>query len=256
MRMTKWLVVFLVFSIGRVQAMDGVFDRSAEVSRYIEQINQTQSQAEMIDVVKPIYISGIGDEKLAEALGERLLKDLPAVDSSRESSQYAAWMVKALSSTGTEYARRVIGEVRNKTRVSRVVKACDDTLPKIDWERRKGEIMSSRKNYNEGDKMEVVQLLNLLQDSDFTYKQNAAYRMSWDKVLDPRLMVEIAKQLQIFVDKNGMSDDKAEIVAMSHYAKMLGYSGNAEYRPLLVSLYNSKADLIVKRQASAAEKRL
>jgi hypothetical protein len=256
MKTAKWLLVLAALCFGQSQAMEGVFDRSAETAHYIEQINITQSQGAMIEVLKPIYVSGIGDEQLAKALGERLLRDLPKIDNSRVSSQYGAWIVKALASTGTEYATQVITEVSKKTSVRRVLLACDDKLHEIDWERRKNEIMASRANYNEGDDMKVAQLMNLLKYPDFTYKQNAAYRMSWDKILDPRLMAEIARQLQEFVDRKGVSHNKAEIVAMSHFVKMLGYSYDAAYRPLLIAVKKSQANSIVIGQVGGALEKL
>ena len=256
MKTAKYLLIVATLCFGQSQAMEGVFDRSAEAAHYIEQINSTPSQEAMIEVLKPIYISGIGDEQLAKTLGDRLLKDLPKIDTSRTSSQYGAWMVKVLASTGSEYAGEVITEVSKRTSVRRVLIACDDKLHQIDWERRKNEIMASRVNFNEGDDMKIAQLMNLLKDPDFTYKQNAAYRMSWDKILDARLMEEIARQVQVFADKNGVSYNKGEIVAMSHFVKMLGYSGNVGYRPLLVAVSKSKADQIVIGQTNAAIRKL
>lgn len=257
MKTAKWpLAILAVFLFGQAQAMDGVFDRSAEVAHYIEQINNTPSQLAMIGILKPIYVSGISDEQLAHVLGERLLKDLPAIDDSRTSSQYGAWLVKVLGSTGTEYSRQVINEVSQKTKVHRVLSACNDKLQQIDWERRKDEIMASRKNFTEGGNMRVAQLLNLLQDPDFSYKENAAWRMSWEKELDPGLMEEIARQLQTFVDKKGVTSDPAEISAMGNFAKMLGYSGDAKYRPLLAALYKSDANSAIKSQAKKAYERL
>lgn len=251
-----WSLAALVLLCGSAYAMDGVFDRGTETAHYIEQINTTTSQEAMIEILKPIYVSGIDDEQLAKTLGQRLLKDLPKIDNSLVSSQYGAWLVKALGSTGTEYARDVITEVSKRTSVKRVLIACDDKLREIDWERRKNEIMASRENYQEGGDMKVAQLMNLLKDPDCTYKQNAAFRMTWDKVLDPSLMEEMAKQLQAFVDRKGISYNKAEIVAMSHFAKMLGYSNNTAYRPLLLALDKSQADPIVKGQVHTALSRL
>ncbi len=247
----------LLMLSARLAAMEGVFDRSAEVDRYIAQLNSEQSKETLIAAVaKPVYVSGIGDERLAQALSDRLMRDLPSLDASRDSAQYGAWMVKALGSTGTELARSSIKEVQSKTKIARIRSECADQLHELDWERRKNEIMASRANYQEGSDMRIAQLLNLLQSEDYSYKQDAAYRMSWDKILDPRLMEEIGVQLQAFADKGGVSNNKAENVAMSHYAKMLGYSGNQKYGPLLITLSKSKTDSLVKKQAVGALKRL
>ncbi len=252
MKRSVGLFLIMVISVGQAKAMEGTFDRSAEVAKYIDQINNTPTQKEMIEVAKPIYVSGISDEKLAQALGERLLKDLPIIDSSRTESQYGMWMVKALSSTGTEYARQTIDIVRHKTHVHRLIGTCNNTLTQIDWERHKNEIMASRKNFSEGGNMRVAQLLNLLQDPNFSYKENGAFRMSWEKMLDPSLMEEIAKQLQAFVDKKGISGGPAENSVMGNFAKLLGYSKDEKYRPLLLALYKSDAATAVKSQANKA----
>lgn len=247
----------LLMLSARLAAMEGVFDRSAEVERYVAQLDSEPSkEVLMAAVAKPIYVSGISDERLAQALSDRLMRDLPLLDASRDSAQYGAWMVKALGSTGTELARSNIKEIQTKTKIARVKSECADQLHELDWQRRKNEIMASRANYQEGGDMRVAQLLNLLKSEDYSYKQDAAYRMSWDKILDPRLMEEIAVQLQAFADKGGASTNKAENVAMSHYAKMLGYSGNQKYGPLLTTLYKSQTDYLVKKQALAALKRL
>jgi hypothetical protein len=256
MNKAKWFLSIFVFFVGQALAMPGVFDRSAEIEQYIQQLGSDLTREQLIDVAKPIYVSGITDERLSKAVGDRLLKDLPTLGKNSESTQYAAWMVKALGSTGTDVAAALIKEVRAKSTSQRVRSECDDQLNELPWQRRKNEIMSSRENHNEGDKMRVSQMLNLLKSDDYSFKQDAAYRMSWDRILDERLMQEIAKQTQVFVDKNGVSTNKAEIVVMSHYVKMLGYSLNNQYRPLLMAVVQSKADSMVRRQATKAVKRL
>lgn len=257
MKKAKWFLLLLASCFSYAHAMPGTFDRSAEIAHYIEQLNSDLSHEELIAVAKPIYVSGIMDDKLAQAIGDRLLKDVGALEKAdRASSQYAAWMLKALGSTGTELAGNLIKETCTKTKTQRIQQECADQLHELPWQRRKNEIMSSRENYSEGDDMRVAQLLNLLKSDDFSYKQDAAYRMSWDKILDARLMQEIAKQLQVYIDKNGVSKDKAEIVVMSHYVKMLGYSGNEQYLPMLEIVVHSKAEQMVKGQAKTAIKRL
>ena len=256
MKNTKWLLLVSAVFFAHAQAMEGVFDRSAETAKYIEQLNSDLSQEQLIAVAKPIYVSGITSEKLSQAIGDRLLKDIEKLDRTRASSQYVAWMIKALGSTGTDLAAKLLTEACAKTNMKRILQECKEQLRELPWQRRKNEIMSSRENFSEGDDMRVAQMLNLLKSSDYSHKQDAAYRMSWERILDERLMQEIAKQLQAFIDNNGVWKEKAEIVAMSHYAKMLGYSNNMQYRPLLEAVIHSKADTMIKSQARKAVKRL
>lgn len=247
MKIANTLVLLLACNLAH--AMDGVFDRSAEIDQYIAQLDRSTSNQQLITVSRAIYISGIGEERLAKAISDRLLRDLPKLTSFDDSDQYGAWMVKALASTGDPIAKTTITQVQRTTTVSRIKEACKDQIEKIDWQHRKNEIMTSRRNYNQGDDMRVAQLLNLLQSDDYSLKQDAAYRMSWDKTLDARLMAEIATQLEAFANKGATSDDKAELSAMSHYAKMLGYSNNKQYVPLLQSLATTKTPNVVRKHA-------
>lgn len=261
MKIIVWvsLLSLILFANANVtaNAMEGVFDRSADIAHYIEQINSSTSMEQTIEICKSIYISGISDESLAHAIGERLLRDMKLVNDSNLGSHYGGWLVKALGATGTEYARQTITEVSKKTKQERVLRLISDNLRELDWERRKDEIMSSRANCHEGQEMKVCQLLNLLKDSDPSYKQDAAYRMSWDRVLDPVLMEEIAIQLQEFVSvRHGVTKDRMEGAAFSHFVKMLGYSHDEKYRELLVKAAKVADDDRIKRQADGALRNL
>ena len=104
MKIVNVLVLLMSFNIAN--AMDGVFDRSAEVDQYVAQLNSTATQEELIPSVRAIHISGIGDERLAKAIAGRLLRDLPNLE-----KQYGAWMVRALASTGAPFAKDTLGRV-------------------------------------------------------------------------------------------------------------------------------------------------
>jgi hypothetical protein len=112
--------------------------------------------------------------------------------------------------------------------------------------------MASRRNYNEGDNMRVAQLLNLLQSDDISLKDNATYRMNWDKTLDPRLMSEIATQLSAFVDKGTATKSKDEADLIGNYAKMLGYSHDQQYAALLRRLMASSGNAAIKKASAKA----
>ena|GEM_PF-3591498 len=253
MKIVKVLALLLLCNLAN--AMDGVFDRSEEVNRYVGMLGSSVGPLELIDVSKQIYVSGISDARLAKAIAERLMKDLPKITIGQSDNiQYGAWMVKALAATGDPSAKEVISEVIKTTKAPRIRSEAEEQINEIEWHHRANEVMASRKNFNEGDDMRVAMLLNELQSDDFSLKQDAAYRMSWDKILDPKLMVEIAKQVQTYVDNGKHTDNKAEMVVMSHYVKMLGYSGNAEYKPLIRKLLGTP--YLIDRQVHIALKRL
>lgn len=232
-------------------AMDGVFDRSAEIDGYIATLNSHATQEELFPTIRAIHISGINDERLAKAIADRLLSDLPHLD-----KNYGAWTVRALASTGGQIAKDTLVEVRDATHLKSIKTECEEQLKDIDWEHRKNEVMASRRNYTEGGNMRVAQLLNLLQSDDYTLKDNAAYRMNWDKNLDPRLMAEIAAQLTVFVDQGTVTKNKEEVSTIWKYVKMLGYSNDRQYVPLLKRIADSKADAKIKRYAANARDNL
>lgn len=237
----------LLLSANLATAMDGVFDRSAEVDQYVAQLNSNATQDQLVPTARAIHISGLGDERLATAISDRLLRDVGNLD-----KQYGAWMVRALASTGDPIAKETISKISKTKQMPRIKEECAEQLAVVDWHKHRNEVMASRRNYNEGDDMRVAQLMNLLQSDDITLRGNAAYRMNWDKILDPRLMAEIAAQLTDFVDKGARINNKDESSAMANYAKILGYSNNQEYAAVLRRVATNSGDQWVKKAAGKA----
>ena len=247
MRM-KAVVFAGLLAFGYAQAMEGEFDRSSEINQYITQLNSNATQEELIPTVRAIHISGIGDEQLAKAISDRLLRELPNLE-----TQFGAWTVRALAATGEPLAKDTLEQVRKTTRVVRVRDECLEQIPQIDWYKQRNLVMASRRNYQEGDNMRVAQLLNLLQSDDYTFKKNGAYRMNWDKILDARLMTEIAAQLQAFVDRGAATKSADELLAMIDYTKLLGYSRDQQYRELLKRLSSSTQPKLKKTAVKALQ---
>jgi hypothetical protein len=237
----------LLLSANLANAMDGEFDRSAEIDQYVAQLNSNVTHKQLIPVARAIHISGIGDERLASAISDRLLRDIGNLD-----SQYGPWMIRALASTGDPIAKETISKITWTKQLPPVKAECTEQLAAIQWHRHRNEVMASRRNYNEGDDMRVAQLLNLLQSDDISLRGNAAYRMNWDKILDPRLMTEIAAQLTDFVDKGARINNEDESSAMANYAKILGYSNDRQYVALLRRVVANSGDMWVRKAAGKA----
>jgi len=242
--------VLMLFS-SCLQAAE-VFDRTAEVDKYV-QLLQTADFDTLEPAAKEIYASGIGDARLAEAINARLLKDLPIFsntsklgyghEKTRRVSQCMRYLVSALISTGHEEYRSTLTAIRNShSEAAKVAKRAElenRDVDSVSWHRRKNEVMASTKNHHEGDDSNVSRLINLLQTDDYSYKYWAVDRMSWDKVLDPRLMRVIAAQTQEYVDRHGNEAFSMERRLMAYYVKMLGYSKDAQYRGVLENLKGS-----------------
>lgn len=248
--------ILLLVLTGVAHALDGNFDRSAEVAKYLDVV-QNGSRLNMTRAAKELYVSGIDDPKLAAAISERLLRDYPTFGKTdRADGQYGAWMVKALASTGIEQYAATIQQLQSKSKVVAVRKECKEELEKIAWHKTKNRIMNSRENHVEGGNARVSQLLNLIKSDDFTYKQFAADRISWEKLLDPRVLDEMSAQLLRYMNDTGRNASRAQGKALGLYAKLLGYSGLGKYRDPLEQVLASNASALLKKHARDAIKKM
>jgi len=249
--MVALIGVWFVWS-GAALAMDGEFDRSADVSKFMD-IVQNGTRLNMTRAAKDIYVSGIADPALAAALSERLLRDYQSLGkTNRGDTQYGAWMVKALASTGIEQYATTIEQVRKGAAAGAVKMECKEELEKLAWHKAKNQVMNSRANHVDGGNERVSQLLNLIKSDDFSFKQFAADRVSWEKLLDERVLDEMAAQLLRYMNEKGRDSSRAQSKALGLYAKLLGYSGLAKYREPLQQVLDSDASMLLKKHAKEA----
>jgi hypothetical protein len=99
----------------------------------------------------------------------------------------------------------------------------------------------------------VLQLLNLLKAADFSYRHLGAERISWEKRLDPVLLEEMAAQLSALA---AGAKERSATKVLGQYAKLLGYSEDQQYLPVLQAVKNSAASSVVKKHAGDAIKRI
>lgn len=237
------------------QALPGEFDRTGEIQKYTE-VAQTGTRAAMFQATREIYVSGIGDPRLMQALTERLKRDESTLAKKREDLQYGAWMVKAIASMGTAEAESFLKDIKKSTKVASIRSECSDELDLIAWHKGKNGIMASRQNHSEGDSLRVSQLLNLLKSDDFDYKRLASDRINWEKINDLRLSDEINQQVLKYMDSSDASASRAQEKTMGMYVKLLGYSGQAKYRETLEKVLASRAAMQIKKHAKDALTRL
>ncbi len=253
--MKKITVGFVALSLsatGVVHALEGEFDRSAEINRYMAVV-KTGPVGTLAVVAREISVSGISDPQLAAALNERLLADYKTIGSDREGDTYGVWMCRALTSFGSaEYVsslKTVAGGAKN----SKVRSACKEAQTTIAWNQVKNKVMASRQYHAEGDDPVVSRLMNLLMSDDYAYKHYAVERMNWERVLDKRLMAAIAPQVQQYVQRDGAKLTNLEDDTIANFVKLLGYSRDVQYRGVLESVLACKhASPGVKRHAKYA----
>ena len=239
-------------------ASEGVFDRSEEIEKYTEAF--TDGPRGVLAVMsKEIFVSGLADPALAQAIRDRLLKEYSTIDmGDREGTAYLVWTTKALASFGIEEHREALLQVKKRKKLPAKVKsAIDDEIDQIAWHKRKNEIMASTRNHKPGDNPRASRYLNLIMDDDFTYKFQGADRINWEKHLEPRVLDEMAAQLVRFKDTDFPgSAGKAPTKTLGLYAKLLGHSGQRKYRDVLQQVVDSKSGVLVKKHAKQALEKL
>ncbi|MBC7983374.1 MAG: hypothetical protein H7Y02_05910 [Candidatus Obscuribacterales bacterium] len=253
MRETRTILAALILLFaGTAHAMEGVFDRSAEIEKYIA-LATSGTRGELTLVAKDIYVSGLSDRRLAEAVSQRLLKDYVGIAQNQSSDiQYGRWMIKALASFGVSEYAATLSEVKKRAKVAKLRSEAGEELEQIAWHKTKNEIMATRINHKEGDNQRASQLMNLLRSDDFTYKYQAADRISWEKLVEPRILEEMSAQMLKYMDETDMNASRAQSKTLGYYAKLLGYSGEPKYRETLEKVIASKAGTLVKRRAKDA----
>jgi hypothetical protein len=257
MKKTKsvW-VMALLLAAGAAFAIDGAFDRGAETAKYLK-IMTDGTRTDVILASKNIYVSGLADAALGRAIADRLQRDYQGLkQGNRADTQHGIWMAKALASLGNQEHAALLQQVANGTKLTSLASEIRDELALLPWHRRKNELMASRQHHREGDNPRATQLLNLLKSDDFNHKHLAADRISWEKLLDVRVLDEMAAQLGQFAASGKDDDSRIETKTLGLYAKLLGYSGDAKYRDVLQQVMKSGGGTLVKKHAKEALSRL
>ncbi|HTE40175.1 MAG TPA: hypothetical protein VK629_05060, partial [Steroidobacteraceae bacterium] len=211
-----------------VFALEGGFDRTVEIEQHIATFKDGTRGA-VIEAGREVYFAGISDPKLAATIADRLQSEARLTGhADKVGQQFFEWMIKALASTGNaSYANKILEGARKAG--SSVAFGAKDEVAKIEWYRARNEIMANRHYHSEGDDPQISRIMSLVMAEDFSFKLFAAHRMNRDRMLDPRLMEAVNKQVLQYKDstERGAARDQAKTMGM--YIKLLGYSGNTSY---------------------------
>lgn len=257
--MTRFLALFSLLATGlcaSVAAMEGEFDRSSEVEKYIQIIN-TGTRNTLTEAAREIHDADIGDARLARALRDKLQSDLPALDpKSSVDAKYRKSMVMAIASTGaTEFASDVKGMCAG-IKSKKPVTYCDEAAERMQWYKSKNALMASKQYHRDGDDPKVSMIMNLLMSDDLSFKVEGASKMNWGKILDARLMDAIEPQVLQYVNAGPRNATRMQANVAAHFIKLLGYSGNPKYRDTISKVLAAKPGEGVKRRAAEALRRL
>ena len=254
----KFAICFLALAgvCSSSPASDTVFDRSAEISRLAESF-KSGTRGAVIDASRELFDLGISDESLAAVIATRLTADVGSIEArDKVGQQYLEWMAKGLASTGVDAAVKVLDEAAGRANHLGARTFFREEAAKVAWYRGRNAVMANRTLYREGDDPQVVRLLNLVVSDDFSHKLFAADRMNWTRALDPRLIAEANAQVLRYMDTTvtGSSRDQAKTIGM--FIKLLGHSGNTNYRDTLQKVLKSRASPQTKKHAKEALGRL
>lgn len=244
------LCLWLCLTISAAYAMDGEFDRSADIAKHLEAI-KTGTRITVIDATRDIFLTGISDPRLGAALSERLLREIDNAKGSGVPKQYMESMVRALAATSTEYGP-TLQRLADDGQTLRMNAFAKGELGNMAWYKKRNEVMASRKFHRDGADVRIARTMNLLVADDFRMKEFGADRMNWDRILDSSLFEEIARQIPLYMNQVDLKAPREQVNAMGYYAKLLGFSGNLKYRELLETVLKSKAHSQVKKHAKGA----
>jgi len=261
-------------------AMDGVFDRTAEVEKFM-QVMKTGTEGDVVVAAKAIYASGISDRRLADAVNERMLADYAELAPPRRrglpgplrvvlnrttrtvDENYGVWLVKALQSFGFDDYLATLDRVsahpdRGGSKVPRMRTAAANAPKYLPRHRSINVVMASRKNHNEGDDPQASMVINLLLSDESSHREFPSHvefaldRIHDDRMFDPRILSLLDRQLLEYIEKTAgtKADDKNMIIAKR--IKVLGLAGDRQYRGTIEKLLASKANRAHKRHAEVA----
>jgi hypothetical protein len=226
-----------------VHATAGVVDRSAEVAAYLQDI-QTGTRGAVTDTAKKIVDADLGDERVAETLYRKLTADLPTLDDDNSvDMNYKKAMVMAIAATGVAGYEDKLKPICEGIKLSSMTKTnyCFTVVSEMEINRRVNLLVADDTYHRQGEDPRVGRIMTLLMSDDFYNKHLAAHRMNWWKILDVRLTDVMAEQLPTFIPLMTKKGEHEADSAMAGYIKLLGYSGNPKYIPVLEKIMKSKA---------------
>lgn len=278
MRTVSSLIAVALFAQD-VQAADEVFDRRAEIEQYIE-VFGSGNVTETIAAANRLYVAGISDTRLADVLSARLARDYAELNLEYTRSnephpaagvvhrvlavdtQYGAAMARALASLGVEQAAATLRQIAQSPRkgganIKRVRDVAAQQAARIEWYRKRNEIMASTKNHRDGDDPRVSMMVNLLLSDDRSYREHAMDRIYSERLRDPRLFAVLESQVRQYLLDTQAAPPRQKADSLAEYSvKLLGLSGDRSRSEILRNVLASNLPAGIKKQAQVALDRL
>jgi hypothetical protein len=138
----------------------------------------------------------------------------------------------------------------------RVRNGAKNALERIEWHKGKNELMASRKYHEPGADEQASRIMNLLEADDVSYRHFALDRISHEKIRDPRVYKMLAEQIARFTSNVPAQASRQQDNLIAANIKLLGLSGDGQYRSVIEGVIASGASAGVKKHAEVALNRL
>jgi hypothetical protein len=257
MNLKLFCTVWLLLPTVSANAMDGEFDRSAEVAGYLRVLKADATRGTLTETAHQIYEARLYDEALAQAVFDKLSADLPTLNTkSQVDLKYRQLMIGAIAGTGVMKHAPALEKICATVETKRKVSTCDKQLAKMEWYKKRNQTMASRKYHTEGANVRASQIMNLLMSDDYTLKLEGVSQMNWGKILDARLMEAIEPQVLDLLSQVGTKGfTSLQMNTLEDFVKMLGFSDNPKYRPTVEKVHAAKVSNTVRQRAKTALRR-
>jgi hypothetical protein len=285
MRSSALAACMLLFCVGALtgspaNSMDGVFDREAEVLSYLPVV-ETGSRREFIQAAHKIYMSGIADERLAQALQARLKKEAAGLNAPKlwhrhntstvvaedryiveTDANYGLWLIQAPCSTGSELVLPALKEAASRHRGAKLKELrwqAAHCANRLAWHRKKNELMASRQHHRPADDPQVSRLVNLLRADDPSYRDFVYDYISANKIREPRYFEIISANVLAAIAAPppiARTAKRTPNETLIQEIRMLGDSNDRSHATVLQRVLDSKVDDATKKHAQAAISRL
>lgn len=237
-----YVLCFCLFS-GNILAQGSPADES---EKFLSMIN-SDSIVERIKAAKIITRSGLTDQKIFDAIQEKLIAGTQQETTNADHIDEMSWFCKALASSGNFDYAPTLEKIASTTTSSKLRKYATQSVGLIGEYHTDRELINSSENVLEGLSPEETRAMNMLKSGKLTLQCTAAKLLARREITAPSLYAVVNEEL-----KKGYTLGNADneyIDTMSWYCKALGASGNKEYQATLQEVAESAQNDKLKKYA-------
>lgn len=222
------IVVALVFSLAAPLLAE---DRSKEVEAFSVALGSNNIDAR-ITALKKITRSGLTDIALFDSIKTRLLEVYGDSGLGAKQVDEAAWMCKALASSGIANYLDVLRLIQAEAPNRKIRNYAGQSYRLFESYAERNALLEMQTLETAGLPAEVGRLVKSLRAPDVILKRDAAKIITRSVSLEPKVFDVVNEELLILLRKEGVAT-KDEADTMAWLCKALGASGDAKHKATL-----------------------